>query len=175
RVTAATPAASKMFHPAIILAVGLCALSRAQPVEKELVVEVLDEMASCPKWLYDAWKNGQIQAGVGGKGLVQVQDGDIESKYPQRGWRSRNPKLDIDWENWKQQFHKYYFTKNEEEVRRLFWEDNKALIDAHNRMYERGGVNYKMQLTGFSDLSEHEYRNMHESSANSPLPVIVKK
>ncbi|XP_028672155.1 protein CTLA-2-alpha-like [Erpetoichthys calabaricus] len=70
--------------------------------------------------------------------------------------RPRDPSLDNDWKEWKTTHEKQYDTKEEEDFRRIVWEDKLRWIEQHNKEYSEGKHTYTVGMNQFSDLTREE-------------------
>ncbi|XP_039622699.1 protein CTLA-2-alpha-like [Polypterus senegalus] len=70
--------------------------------------------------------------------------------------RPRDPSLDSAWTEWKTKHEKQYKTEEEENFRRILWEDNLRWIEQHNKEYSEGKHTYTKGLNHFSDLTKEE-------------------
>lgn len=79
-----------------------------------------------------------------------------------------NKDLDGDWVLYKQT-HKKTYSQDEEQVRRLIWEDNVNYIQKHNLAADRGEHTYWLGQNEYADMTIFEFRaimNGYKMSAN---------
>ncbi|XP_072449888.1 procathepsin L-like [Chiloscyllium punctatum] len=67
--------------------------------------------------------------------------------------------LDEDWKNWKSQHGKQY-TKDEENYRRMIWEDNMRFIEQHNLEYSMGKRTFTVGMNQFGDMTNEEFNEI---------------
>ncbi|XP_048382508.2 procathepsin L-like [Stegostoma tigrinum] len=60
-------------------------------------------------------------------------------------------RLDEDWKNWKSQHEKQY-TEDEENYKRMVWEDNMRYIEQHNLEYPMGKHTFTVGMNEYGDL-----------------------
>ncbi|XP_034015594.1 cathepsin L1-like [Thalassophryne amazonica] len=81
-----------------------------------------------------------------------------------------------DWEfhTWMFKFGKTYSSPSEEAHRKGIWLQNRKLVLMHNIMADQGTKSYRLGMTVFADLENHEYRQLISQgclgSFNSSLP-----
>jgi cathepsin L len=69
-----------------------------------------------------------------------------------------NASLNMEWTIYKERHGKNYANSDEEFQRRLTWESNLKVIDAHNALYTQGKKSYKLGANKFADMSNEEFR-----------------
>lgn len=69
-----------------------------------------------------------------------------------------DPTLHFEWALYKEKHGKQYTDSDEEMRRRIAWEDNLKIIDAHNKLYEQGLKRYKLGANRYADLTNEEFR-----------------
>jgi len=70
-----------------------------------------------------------------------------------------------EWEAWKLKYNKNYeygthenaVSSQEESFRMKIWLENKAKIEAHNRLFYKGVNSYSLRMNQFADLLHHEF------------------
>ncbi|XP_060702242.1 procathepsin L-like [Hemiscyllium ocellatum] len=70
-----------------------------------------------------------------------------------------NSTLDEDWKNWKSQHGKQY-TKDEENYRRMIWEDNMKFIEQHNLEYSMGKHTFTVGMNQLGDMTNEEFNEI---------------
>ncbi|XP_028989015.1 cathepsin K-like [Betta splendens] len=87
------------------------------------------------------------------------------------------PSLDEQWEQWKTKYKKLYKDQNEEELRRRIWEQNKEMIEVHNKEAKQGNHSYKLGMNQFGDKESVEMPVMKASDKmlRHILPKISRK
>ncbi|XP_076429642.1 cathepsin R-like isoform X2 [Peromyscus maniculatus bairdii] len=70
-----------------------------------------------------------------------------------------DPSLDAEWQNWKIKYEKSY-SLEEEEMRRTVWEKNLKIIKDHNGENGLGKNGFTMEMNGFGDMTDEEFRKM---------------
>jgi len=68
--------------------------------------------------------------------------------------------LESEWNNFRKQFRKNYENEEEEQLRRQIFQDNKEIIDKHNRRYIAGEETYEMGVNQFTDLLPKEFESL---------------
>ncbi|XP_005078487.1 cathepsin R-like [Mesocricetus auratus] len=68
-----------------------------------------------------------------------------------------DPRLDAEWEEWKEKYEKSY-SKENEELRRSVWEENMKMIKHHNEENSLGKNGYTMEINEFGDMTVEEFR-----------------
>ncbi|XP_059494434.1 procathepsin L-like [Stegostoma tigrinum] len=68
-------------------------------------------------------------------------------------------RLDEDWENWKSQHEKQY-TEDEENYKRMVWEDNMRYIEQHNLEYSMGKHTFTVGMNEYGDLTTEEFNEI---------------
>ncbi|XP_023175502.2 cathepsin L1-like [Drosophila hydei] len=64
--------------------------------------------------------------------------------------------LNTEWDSYKNEFDKIYGDESEELLRKLIFQNNKQIIDAHNERWAVGAESYEMGLNQFSDMLPEE-------------------
>ncbi|XP_034015557.1 cathepsin L.1 [Thalassophryne amazonica] len=81
---------------------------------------------------------------------------------------------DLEFHAWKLEFGKTYSSPSEEAHRRGIWLQNRKVVLMHNIMADQGTKSYRLGMTVFADLENHEYRHLISlgclGSFNSSLP-----
>ncbi|XP_043576829.1 procathepsin L-like [Chiloscyllium plagiosum] len=67
--------------------------------------------------------------------------------------------LDEDWKNWKSKHGKQY-TEDEENSRRMIWEDNMRFIEQHNLEYSMGKHTFTVGMNQFGDMTNKEFNEI---------------
>ncbi|XP_052584447.1 cathepsin R-like isoform X1 [Peromyscus californicus insignis] len=70
-----------------------------------------------------------------------------------------DPSLDAEWQNWKMKYEKSY-SLEEEAMRRAVWEKNLKIIKDHNGENGLGKNGFTMEMNGFGDMTDEEFRKM---------------
>ncbi|RXG58371.1 Digestive cysteine proteinase 2 [Armadillidium vulgare] len=84
-------------------------------------------------------------------------------------WASALSTVDQDWEDYKTKYNKEY--SPEEDIKRhQIFNENKLMIEEHNKKYEEGEVTYTMEINKFADmlLEEISYLRGYKPSKNPP-------
>ncbi|XP_062134745.1 cathepsin L-like [Drosophila sulfurigaster albostrigata] len=74
--------------------------------------------------------------------------------------------LEEEWNRFQLDYTKFYQTEDEALLRRLIFEDNKRMIDNHNRRFMAGLESYEMGVNQFTDLLPKEFQSLMLSSLN---------
>lgn len=72
-----------------------------------------------------------------------------------------------EWESFKVEFNKNYEDEWEDRRHMQKFQDNKRIIDEHNKRFEAGEVRYEMGVNEFTDLFDEEFNNLfpvHDAS-----------
>ncbi|XP_021044898.1 cathepsin Q-like [Mus pahari] len=72
---------------------------------------------------------------------------------------SFDPNLNVKWEEWKVMFEKLY-SQEEEVLKRAVWEENVKRIKQHNMENSLGMNTYTMEINGFADMTDEEFKDM---------------
>jgi len=65
-----------------------------------------------------------------------------------------------EWQQFKAAHNKQYKSVAEEKHRMGVFFENKKHIDAHNSLFEKGAVSFKLAMNAYGDLENHEFRSM---------------
>ncbi|XP_059494516.1 procathepsin L-like [Stegostoma tigrinum] len=68
-------------------------------------------------------------------------------------------RLDEDWKNWKSQHEKQY-TGDEENYKRMVWEDNMRYFEQHNLKYPMGKHTFTVGMNEYGDLTTEEFNEI---------------
>ncbi|XP_034478220.1 cathepsin L-like [Drosophila innubila] len=74
--------------------------------------------------------------------------------------------LESEWNTFKTEYGKIYENKDEEQLRRQIFIDNKEMIDKHNKLYIAGEETYEMGVNQFTDLLAKEFESLMLPSHN---------
>ncbi|XP_034109367.1 procathepsin L-like [Drosophila albomicans] len=74
--------------------------------------------------------------------------------------------LEEKWNRFQLDYTKFYETEDESLLRRRIFEDNKRMIDNHNRRFMAGKESYEMGVNQFTDLLPKEFESLMLSSIN---------
>ncbi|XP_074654408.1 cathepsin L-like peptidase [Tubulanus polymorphus] len=69
-----------------------------------------------------------------------------------------DPALDQDWAVFKETFHKNYKDENENNIRRIIWENNLKYIFRHHHKTRFGENSFKLGINQFTDMTLQEYQ-----------------
>ncbi|XP_006981780.1 cathepsin R-like [Peromyscus maniculatus bairdii] len=67
-----------------------------------------------------------------------------------------DPRLDVEWQEWKIKYEKSY-SMEEEELKRSIWENNMEMIKRHNGENGLGKDGFTMEMNGFGDMTVEEF------------------
>ncbi|KAE8573289.1 digestive cysteine proteinase 1 [Halyomorpha halys] len=98
-----------------------------------------------------------------------------------------NPNEEEEWNAYKSKYGKSYATKEEDQLRKNIYLDNKFRVVKHNKLYDNGAETYRLGINNFADLTSTEFRKLmkgykapisratehYVSSANVKLPDSV--
>ncbi|KAE8573732.1 procathepsin L isoform X2 [Halyomorpha halys] len=65
-----------------------------------------------------------------------------------------------EWNAYKDEYGKNYATKEQNELRKNIYFDNKIKIDIHNALYDKGIKTYELRINKFTDMTSKEIRKL---------------
>ncbi|XP_052012964.1 cathepsin M [Apodemus sylvaticus] len=81
-----------------------------------------------------------------------------------------DPVLDAEWQKWKIKYEKTY-SLEEEEQKRVVWEENMKKIKLHNGENGLGKHGFTMEMNAFGDMTGEEFKKM---MIEIPIPTVKK-
>ncbi|CAH1392202.1 unnamed protein product [Nezara viridula] len=77
---------------------------------------------------------------------------------------------DEEWKAYKAKFNKNYPNPAIDEMRKLIFLHNKALVEEHNRLYDEGLKSFKLAVNKFADMTKEEMEDYHGFIGDKIIP-----